>query len=142
MIIALPALFYEIAGRFNAPHCPFLICYHGPKLIAECYRFDVSLLTQIKTSMHGSREGHGAYFYKRANPLPTPPAQRPVDALFKPGLDLICQSSIKSLLAQINSDLRPSLANLRPATRRRQHARRRPPARALVRDRGPVQRLP
>jgi len=65
-----------------------------------------------------------------------------MDPLFKPGLDVIAQSSIKSLLAQINSDKRPSFASLRPTTRQRLHVRRRPPARTLARNRGPVQRLP
>lgn len=114
-----PALFYEIADRFNASHCPFLICYHGPKLIAERYGFDVSLLTQIQTSMHGSSEGHTAYFYKRANPLPAPPARRPVDALFKQGLDLIGQSSLENLHSWVKQKMDSHFTSPRPARQRR-----------------------
>lgn len=41
------------------------------------------------------------------HPLPAPAARRPVDVLFTPGLDLIGQSSIKSLLAQVNDARKP-----------------------------------
>ena len=114
-----PALFYEIADRFNASHCPFLICYHGPKLIAERYGFDVSLLTQIQTSMHGSSEGHTAYFYERAKPHPAPPARRPVDALFKQGLDLIDQSSVEKLHSWVKQKMDSHFTSPRPARQRR-----------------------
>lgn len=62
---------------------------------------------QMQTSMRGSSEVHSANFYKRDNPVPVPPARRPMDPLFKPGLDVIAQSSIKSLLAQITATRGP-----------------------------------
>ena len=52
-----PTLFYEIADRFNVSRCPYLICFHGPKLMVERYGFNVELLAQIPTSMHGTSAG-------------------------------------------------------------------------------------
>merc|ERR1711935_762720 len=52
----------ELEGSRN---CEYLICYHGPKAIIEDYEFDVTLLAQMPTSMHGSKEGHMGYIYKR-----------------------------------------------------------------------------
>lgn len=46
-------------------NCEYLICYHGPKAIIEKYEFDLELLAQTPTSMHGSKEGHMGYIYKR-----------------------------------------------------------------------------
>ena len=51
---------------FNRSQSPYLICYHGPKLIIERYGFDVELLVQNPTSMHGSKEVHTGYIYRRA----------------------------------------------------------------------------
>lgn len=42
-----------------------MICYHGPRDIIETYEFEVELVEQTQTSMHGSREGHMGYIYKR-----------------------------------------------------------------------------
>ncbi|CAJ1942064.1 unnamed protein product [Cylindrotheca closterium] len=60
------------SGRSASPaepegtqNCEYLICYHGPKAIIEDYEFDVELMAQMPTSMHGSKEGHMGYIYKR-----------------------------------------------------------------------------
>ena len=50
---------------FNNSHCPYLICFHSPKVIIETYEFEVELITQTPTSMHGSSEGHSGYLYRR-----------------------------------------------------------------------------
>lgn len=50
---------------WNRSSSPYLICYHGPKDIIETYEFDVELVTQRQTSMHGSKEGHMGYIYQR-----------------------------------------------------------------------------
>ncbi len=123
-----PALFYQIADRFNASRetCGFLVCYHGPRLIAERYGFHVELITQIPTSMHGSSEGHTAYFYKRATPLPLPkpkakaqaPRQPQCDALFKAGLDLL-KGPRDGLHAWVKNQMESHFASPRPARRRR-----------------------
>jgi hypothetical protein len=111
-----PALFYEIADRFNSSRCPYLICYHGPRLIAERYGFDVELITQIPTSMHGSSEGHTAYFYKRGKPLPKP--KQACDPLFKAGLDLV-KGPRDGLHAWVKDQMAAQFASPRPARRRR-----------------------
>ncbi len=113
-----PTLFYEIADRFNRSRCPYLICYHGPKLIAERYGFNVELLTQIHTSMHGSSEGHTAYFYKRGKPLPA--ARGPVvgDDLFKQGLHMIREGSLDGLHSWVKQQMDSHFTSPRPARRR------------------------
>jgi len=81
----------------------YLISYHlSPRLI-EKYGFDVEYICQITTSMHGSGEGHTAYFYKRTGVddkgnRTTKPTKRnileeatnkvPCDPLFAPSWDL------------------------------------------------------
>lgn len=49
----MPQLFEHISKAFNDSRSPWLTCYHGPKLIIEKYNFNVTLLAQIPTSMHG-----------------------------------------------------------------------------------------
>ena len=60
-----PELWKTLASMFNKSRSPYLICYHSPKNIIEKYGFDVELLTQAPTSMHGSKEGHMGYLYRR-----------------------------------------------------------------------------
>lgn len=50
---------------FNQSQSEYLICYHGPKLMVDKYEFDVELVVQTPTSMHGSAEGHQGYIYRR-----------------------------------------------------------------------------
>jgi hypothetical protein len=50
---------------WNNSCSPYLICYHGPRDIIECYEFNVELIAQMPTSMHGSKEGHTGYIYRR-----------------------------------------------------------------------------
>jgi hypothetical protein len=50
---------------WNRSHSPYLICYHGPRDIIENYEFNLELVTQTPTSMHGSKEGHMGYIYRR-----------------------------------------------------------------------------
>jgi hypothetical protein len=60
-----PQLWCELADRWNRSASPYLICYHGPKDIIAAYDFHVELVTQTQTSMHGSKEGHMGYIYRR-----------------------------------------------------------------------------
>ena len=60
-----PKLLKKLADMFNKSHSPYLICFHGPKVIIERYGFDIELITQISTSMHGSSECHTGYLYRR-----------------------------------------------------------------------------
>ena len=50
---------------FNRSKSPYLICFHGPKLMIDRYGFKVELLVQTPTKMHGSSEVHTGYVYKR-----------------------------------------------------------------------------
>ena len=61
-----PKLFKELGRMFNRSQSEYLICYHGPKLMVERYGFNVELIIQAPTSMHGSSEGHMGYIYRRA----------------------------------------------------------------------------
>jgi hypothetical protein len=56
---------------FNASRSKYLICFHPPKAIIERYSFEVELMAQTSTSMHGSSEGHSGYIYKRRNATPS-----------------------------------------------------------------------
>jgi len=60
-----PTLFLQLAKMFNRSKSNYLICYHGPRLMVERYGFNVELLHQSTTSMHGSSENHMGYLYKR-----------------------------------------------------------------------------
>jgi len=65
-----PDLWIQLAEKWNESNpetCMYLICYHGPKDIIDCYEFEVELVAQTPTSMHGSKEGHMGYIYKRTN---------------------------------------------------------------------------
>ena len=78
-----PRLWEVLAVMWNRSASGYLICYHGPKDIIHCYEFQVELVTQMPTSMHGSNEGHMGYIYRRttfapvhnddANPRPFDP---------------------------------------------------------------------
>ena len=60
-----PKLFKQLGEMFNRSESPYLICYHGPKLMVERYGFNVELIVQSSTSMHGSSECHMGYLYRR-----------------------------------------------------------------------------
>jgi hypothetical protein len=62
-----------LANIWNRSSSPYLICYHAPKDIVETYEFEVELVAQRQTSMHGSKEGHMGYIYQRkpARPFDT-----------------------------------------------------------------------
>ena len=60
-----PTLWVELSDMWNRSTSQYLVCYHGPKDIIHSYNFNVELLTQIPTSMHGSKEGHMGYIYQR-----------------------------------------------------------------------------
>ena len=60
-----PSLWIDLSEMWNNSASPYLICYHGPKDIIKSYDFSVELLAKTSTSMHGSREGHMGYIYRR-----------------------------------------------------------------------------
>ncbi len=67
-----PKLFRQLGEMFNRSQSEWLICYHGPKLMIDRYGFNVELIVQTPTSMHGSSEGHMGYIYRRAGPKKKP----------------------------------------------------------------------
>jgi hypothetical protein len=62
-----PKLWHSLAEIWNrsSSTARYMICFHGPKHIIDCYEFNVELLVQTPTSMHGSKEGHTGYIYRR-----------------------------------------------------------------------------
>lgn len=91
-----PPLWLELSDMWNrsSSSVQYLICYHGPKNIIREYEFNVELVTQTSTSMHGSKEGHMGYIYRRVNKKSTKGSgssakKEPCDALFRPSWDLV-----------------------------------------------------
>jgi len=60
-----PPLWLSLVASFNKSTSPWLICYHGPRQIIEKHGFNVELVVQMPTSMHGSSEVHSGYIYRR-----------------------------------------------------------------------------
>jgi hypothetical protein len=60
-----PTLFEKLSDMFNRSCSTYLICYHAPRLIVDRYKFQVELLCQQNTAMHGSSENHTCYIYRR-----------------------------------------------------------------------------
>ncbi len=60
-----PPLWEHLVEMFNGSQSPYLICYNRPKNIIGKYGFNVELLAQTPTSMHGSQEIHSGYIYRR-----------------------------------------------------------------------------
>mmetsp|Transcript_22685 Transcript_22685/g.27824 ORF Transcript_22685/g.27824 Transcript_22685/m.27824 type:complete len:365 (-) Transcript_22685:29-1123(-) len=60
-----PRLFKQLGQMYNRSDSEYLICYHGPRLIIDRYGFNVELIVQTSTSMHGSSECHMGYIYRR-----------------------------------------------------------------------------
>jgi hypothetical protein len=60
-----PSLWLDLADIWNRSSSMYLICYHSPRDIIKNYEFEVELVAQRTTSMHGSKESHMGYIYKR-----------------------------------------------------------------------------
>lgn len=66
-----PPLQKSIAQKFNnSQHAVALVSYRPPRRVIEEYGYAVEFVDSFCTSMHGSGEGHTAYFYKRSNSPP------------------------------------------------------------------------
>ena len=69
-----PNLMTHLSTVFNRSCSSYLICYHPPAIMIVRYKFDIILLCQQNTTMHGSGENHTGYIYARAikteNPSP------------------------------------------------------------------------
>jgi hypothetical protein len=91
-----PCLWVKLANMFNQSLSPYLICYHPPRKIIETYGFEVELLTQATTSMHGSKEGHMGYLYRRKIIQDGALKETLCDPVFKGALDAV-QSGLAPL---------------------------------------------
>ena len=81
-----PALWKRLATIWNNSNpntCQYFICYSPEKDLEE-YDFDVELVAETETSMHGSGEHHTVYLYRRSKP----PADW-CDPLFQSSYDLV-----------------------------------------------------
>jgi hypothetical protein len=58
-------------------------------VIVDDYGFNVELLAQTPTSMHGSSEGHMGYIYKRARSKPASSSRVTCDPLFQGAYDTV-----------------------------------------------------
>jgi Histone methylation protein DOT1 len=72
-----PKLWHTLSKMWNASSSSYLICYHSPKYIIQRYTFNVELVVQTPTSMHGSKEGHTGYIYQRKGRAFTKPSEPP-----------------------------------------------------------------
>jgi len=130
-----PKLFKQLGKMFNRSQSPYLICYHGPRLMVDRYGFDVELIIQASTSMHGSSENHTGYIYRRAqahskkgrknmikNKCPVGcedlPHNVPCDPLFVDAWRST-RRDIKPLLKDVNSLVTKSLSSQRPSRKRK-----------------------
>jgi hypothetical protein len=94
---------------WNQSHSEYLICYHGPKDIIKNYEFDVELLAQTQTSMHGSKEGHMGYIYKRktaavVSTFTTGEEEIRCDALFADSWNLV-KSGLEPLRQAVTAEM-------------------------------------
>lgn len=80
-----PRLWEHMSQMFNRSSSPYLICYHSPSDIIDNYGFNVELIVQTPTSMHGSSEGHMGYIYKRTRKNSQSSGFDRCDPLFKEG---------------------------------------------------------
>ena len=109
-----PSLWYHLAEMWNKSLSKYLICYLNLLKITCYYNFDVDLITQTSTTMHGSSKGHMCYFYscgKRLDLLHPNPECDPMYAdaqnLINRGLMPLKNAVDKKLKTVLNSG-RPS----------------------------------
>lgn len=124
-----PHLWIELSKMWNrsdAGSCQYLICYAGPKNIIDCYEFDVELLAQTPTSMHGSKEGHMGYIYRRTgiqkgSKAKGTTSKRTVvcDPLFKPSYELV-KRGLKELERDVDRQVKEEMGGSQRTTRSRQ----------------------
>ena len=120
-----PTLFKKLAEMFNKSQSEYLICYHAPHLIQDRYGFNVELIVQSTTSMHGSSENHMGYIYRRSTATPKKnkttitvkhddiPRGIPCDPLFVKAWEST-RNSASELFDEVHLDLKTNLSSQRP----------------------------
>ena len=99
---------------WNESKSPYLICYHGPRDIIHHYEFNAELVAQMNTSMHGSKESHMGYIYKRPGPVKVSNA---CDPAFQPVWDRV-KNGLDSLRSDVTTELEGCMRS-GPSTRTR-----------------------
>lgn len=108
-----PDLWVDLSEMWNSSSSAYLICYHSPKDIIKSYEFNVELVTQTSTSMHGSKEGHMAYIYKR---VPSKPESlQGCDPAFAGAWDRV-QSGLEPLREDVTAKVQARMSS-GPSTR-------------------------
>jgi hypothetical protein len=98
-----PSLWLKLSDIWNQSQALHLICYHGPKDIIQIYEFDAELVAQIPTSMHGSKEGHMGYIYKRKLAVKRVD-NHACDPMFVPAWDVV-KSGLRELHQHVSKQI-------------------------------------
>jgi len=125
-----PNLWTELSkkwNRSNSASCQYLVCYHGPKHIINRYEFEVELLAQLSTSMHGSKEGHMGYIYRRTTSTGRAGTKNGTssnsivacDPLFKPSYKLV-QKGLQELKVEVARQVKEHMGGSGRITRSQQ----------------------
>jgi hypothetical protein len=115
-----PKLWLELSKMWNCSTSLYLICYHGPKYIVQKYNFDVELLIQTPTSMHGSKEGHMGYIYQRKNHLDATTTiceqHLRCDPYFSPAIDIV-NGGLEQIRQYVTTELNERMESVTRRTR-------------------------
>jgi Histone methylation protein DOT1 len=124
-----PLLWCELSKMWNRSSAAYLICYHGPKDIVGHYEFNVELVAQASTSMHGSKEGHAGYIYRRSSKgrrmmgrVGSTERYR-CDPYFAPTLEMMRSLSLDSFKEHVDSIVEEEMNSDGALTRSRKRAR-------------------
>lgn len=99
-----PPLWLKLAKMWNhSLISEYLICYHSPKDVIASYEFDVEHVAQVSTSMHGSKEVHTGYIYKRKT-WNSPEDPTACDKLFKKSWELV-QNGLQDLHQEVTKQV-------------------------------------
>lgn len=99
-------LWVELSAMWNTSKSPFLICYHSPRDIIDHYEFNVELVAQMNTSMHGSKESHMGYIYRRSGGDGNDDESSDAcDPAFKDVWNRVKNDSLDSLRKRVNAEL-------------------------------------
>jgi hypothetical protein len=91
-----PKLWVQLSKIWNQSRSNYLVCYHSPKDIIKAYHFDAELVVQTATSMHGSKETHSGYIYRRRSLAST---------LNKEAKEEYCDPCFASAWAKVNQGI-------------------------------------
>ncbi|GKY94170.1 hypothetical protein MPSEU_000383000 [Mayamaea pseudoterrestris] len=112
-----PGLWGHLSDMWNDSSSQYMICYSGPRHMITDWDFDLELLTRLPTSMHGSKEGHMAYIYRRA-PKTTRPQAAVCDPLFQAAWDMVKGNNLDLIKNVVHDKLMEAMnTKTGPATR-------------------------